>query len=104
MTFIKGCTTEVEQLNYTCAMPLTESNQKLADRLNSVFEKYGLEKLQILKRGGVSDAAHATEFGLTTVDALGVEGGNMHSLNEFAFLESLKKCAKQNVAIVLEII
>lgn len=103
MTFIEGCTTEVEQLNYICAMPLTESNQKLADRLNSVFEKYGLEKLQILKRGGVSDAAHATEFGLTTVDALGVEGGNMHSLNEFAFLESLKKCAKQNVAIVLEI-
>ena len=103
MVFVKGCTTEAEQLNYTCAMPLTDANLELANKINSVFEKYGLEKLQILKRGGVSDAAHATEFGLTTVDALGVEGGNMHSLKEFAFLESLKKCAKQAVAIVLEI-
>ncbi|MBQ9920185.1 MAG: hypothetical protein IJO49_05125 [Clostridia bacterium] len=57
----------------------------------------------ILKRGGAYDAAHATEFGLTTVDALGVEGGNMHSLKEFAVLESLKKCAKQAVAIIFEI-
>ena len=103
MVFVKGCTTEVEQLNRTCALPLTDANLKLANTLNSVFEKYGLERLQILKRGGASDAAHATEFGLTTVDALGVEGGNMHSVKEFAFLESLKKCAKQNVAIVLEI-
>ena len=103
MTFIEGCTTEVEHLNYTCAMPLVEANLKLANQLNLAFEKYGLEKLQILKRGGASDAAHATEFGLTTVDALGVEGGNMHSLNEFAYLESLKKSAKQIVAMILEI-
>lgn len=103
MLFVKGCTTEVEQLNYTCAMPLTDANKKLANEVNSIFEKYGLEKLQILKRGGASDAAHATEFGLTTVDALGVEGGNMHSLKEFAVLESLKKCAKQAAAIIFEI-
>ena len=36
-------------------------------------------------------------------DALGVKGGNMHSVEEFAWLKDLKRCAKQAIVIALEI-
>lgn len=101
--FVEGCTTEVEIISYRCAMKFTERNLKLASNINSAFEKYGLEKLEISKRGGVSDAADVTEYGITAADALGVKGGSMHSVEEFAWLEDLKRCAKQAIVIALEI-
>ncbi len=101
--FVEGCTTEVERLSYRTSMPLTERNLKLANDMNSAFEKYGLEKLEIIKGNGCSDAADATELGLTAVDSLGVSGGKIHSPGEYSFLEDLKKCAKQVVAMILEI-
>ncbi len=103
LVYIEGCTTEAELILHRCAMPLKESNLKLANVINSAFEKYSLKKLEIVKRGGGSDAADTTIFGLTTVDGLGVMGGNIHSSGEFAYIEDLKRCAKQAVAMVLEI-
>ena len=101
--FVEGCTTEMELISFRCAMERKDCNVKLANDINSAFEKYGLEKLQLSKRGGGSDAAEIVEYGITAVDALGVKGDYMHSLKEFAWLEDLKRCAKQAVVIALEI-
>ena len=101
--FVEGCTTEVERLSYRAAMPFENRNLNLANNINNAFEKHGLERLEIVRGNGGSDAADATEFGLTVVDSLGVAGGKIHSPEEFSWLEELIRCAKQDVAIILEI-
>ena len=101
--FVEGCVTQVERISYRYSMPLTERNVKLANNINDAFEKYGLERREIKRGKGGSDAADATVLGLSTVDCLGVKGEHIHSPNEFAYLESLKKSAKQIVAMILEI-
>ena len=101
--YVKGCVTEAERLSYRYAMPINERNQNLANKLNDAFEKYGLARREIKRGKGGSDAADATVFGLATVDSVGVAGYLIHSPNEFAYLEGLKTCAKQAVAIILEI-
>jgi glutamate carboxypeptidase len=101
--FVEGCVTEVERLSYRYSMPLTERNINLANNINNAFEKYGLARREIKRGKGGSDAADSTVFGLPTVDSLGVKGEHIHSPNEFAYLDALKKCAKQAVAMILEI-
>ena len=101
--FVEGCVTEVERISYRLSMPIKERNINLANNINAAFEKYGLKKREIKRGKGGSDAADATAFGLATVDSLGIPGGDIHSPNEFALVEDLKICAKQIVAMILEI-
>ena len=41
--------------------------------------------------------------GIPTVDSLGVDGGKIHSPQEFAYIESLVDCAKRLVATAIHI-
>lgn len=96
---IKGCTCEVKRESFRTAMEYTERNAKLLDRMNEIFLSVGLPVLEASARNGGSDAADVTAFGIPCVDNIGVTGGNIHSLSEFAFLNSLSQAAKRVVAV-----
>ncbi|MBQ4527700.1 MAG: hypothetical protein II998_06485 [Clostridia bacterium] len=53
---------------------------------------------------GASDASDLTQLGVTCLDGFGTEGGNIHGLGEFAYIESLTQSAKRlsSVAYCIE--
>ena len=71
--------------------------------MNSIYETCGLPVLRPRHCLGGSDAAYTTQAGIPTVDSLGVDGGKIHSPQEFAYIESLVDCAKRLAAMALYI-
>ncbi len=93
--YINGCRTELTESGIRAAMVPTERTYKLLEDMNRLWVENGLEALKPSKRTGGSDAADATMFGLAAIDSLGVEGNDIHSPDEFAYLSSLKQSAKR---------
>ena len=98
--YLNGCKTELSLVSYRTAMEYREKNQSLLNQMNEAFEMSGLPALTASKRTGGSDAADITEYGIPCVDSLGVVGGKIHTINEFALVNSLKQSAKRVVSVV----
>ncbi len=49
---------------------------------------------------GGSDAADATSFGIPCIDSIGVEGDFIHTVKEFAYVDSLAEAAKRIASVV----
>ena len=97
---VPGCSCELTVKSEREAMPECERNLALVDRMNRAFEEYGLPQLKAVKENYGSDAAEITVWAETPcVDSLGVEGGRIHSREEFAFISSLYEAAKRMAAI-----
>ncbi len=96
---VAGCTTEIKQISVRPAMPFVERNVELAKAMNAVYEKCGLPQLSGRSCLSGSDAAYTTVAGIPTVDNIGVDGGRIHSPEEFAYLASLAACAKRLAAV-----
>ena len=63
-------------------MPLTDRNSKLLEKMNQIYAQNCLPQLSVRTCPIGSDAAYITEAEIPCVDNLGVDGGNIHSLNE----------------------
>ncbi len=98
--YIKGCKTSYVHTNLRAAMELNERNLNLLQRVNEIFEKNGLSKLEAGKRPGGSDASDVTTFGIPCIDSLGVNGGLAHNPGEYALITSLSESAKRIATIV----
>ena len=96
---IEGCTCTLEQISLRPAMPLTGRNEQLLETMNRIYEANGLPRLEASKAMGGSDAAYITQLGVPCVDSIGVDGGRLHSVEEYIRLESLAESAKR-MAIV----
>ena len=96
---IEGCRCELERISYRPAMPLCGRNSKLLERMNEFYKQTGLPQLTSRTCLSGSDAAYITAAGIPCVDNLGVDGGNIHSINEYAYLDSLATCAKRLAVI-----
>ena len=96
---VPGCVCKLEKVSERPAMPLTAENEALFTRMNEIYETCGLPVLRARHCLGGSDAAYTTQAGIPTVDSLGVDGGNIHSPKEFAYIESLVDCAKRVAAM-----
>lgn len=94
-TFVAGCLCELEHVSFRPAMPYTEKNQELLDTMNRIYRENGLPVLGMRKCLSGSDAAYITEAGIPCVDNIGVAGGMIHSVEEFALLSSLSEAAKR---------
>ena len=101
--YIKDCKTELTILTQRSAMELTAKNTELFETVNKIFKKNGLPVLKASKRAGGSDAADVTAFGIPCLDSLGVRGGYIHTLKEYAYMDSLTESAKRIAAIVYDI-
>lgn len=97
--YVSGCSCTVTASRGRIAMEYSERNAALLDIMNRIFEENGLPRLKMSKRKGGSDAAEVTECGIPCVDSLGVEGGKIHSRDEYAILESLRESAKRIAAV-----
>ena len=100
---VQGCTCEVELTGSRIAMELTERNTDLLARMNGIFLAEGLPELIGKRRNGGSDAAYVTDAGIPCIDSLGVEGDEIHSVREFAYLASLAESAKRIAAVAVNI-
>lgn len=100
---VPGCTATAEIESYRPAMTYAKRNEDLLARMNIIFKQNGLSVLEPQKRTGGSDAAEVTEYGIPCVDSLGVEGGNIHTLNEYGIKASLSRCAKRAAVVALNI-
>ena len=94
--FVPGCETELTiPPRGRIAMVRTETNERLADRLNQIFEENGMERLAPIRSKGGSDAADVTEAGIPCLDNFGTVGGWVHSTKEYGRLDSLAPAAKR---------
>ena len=99
-THINGCTCEIEQFGFRVAMEPCEMNDKLATRINEIFEDVGFSSLKPFTGKGGSDAADTTVFGIPSVDQLGAQGGRIHSPDEYGVLSSLPELAKRIASLI----
>ena len=98
---VQGCECIVEEFGFRVAMEKADRNYELADKLNEIFDKVGLSRLEPFSGLGGSDAADVTVYGkVPCVDCLGVAGARIHSPEEFADIESLREMAKRVASII----
>ncbi len=100
---VPGCKCTVNDPKGRVAMEYTEKNAALLARMNEIFEENGLSTLAASKRTGASDAADITAAGAACIDSLGVEGGKIHTPDEFAYIDSLTESAKRLAAVASNI-
>lgn len=100
---VPGCICHLEKISERPAMPLTAQNEALFAKMNAIYQHCGLPVLTPRHCLGGSDAAYTTQAGIPTVDSLGVDGGKIHSPQEFAYIVSLVDCAKRLAAMALHI-
>lgn len=96
---VAGCRCELERMSYRPAMPLRERNSKLLETINGIYRESGLPELTPRVCLSGSDAAYITAAEIPCVDNFGVDGGNIHSIHEFAYLDSLAAAAKRLAAV-----
>lgn len=100
---VPGCSCKVEIYGSRLAMEYEERNVELLEKMNAVFDECGLPRLKWVKGHGGSDAAEITTAGVPCVDSVGVEGGKIHSADEFALIPSLARAAKRAAAVAMGI-
>lgn len=99
-SYIEGSSCTVTLKSYRVPMEYTERNAELLQRMNEVYERVGLPTLQYKRSTGGSDAADVTACGIPCVDNVGTMGEFIHSVNEYALLDSLTESAKRIAAVV----
>ena len=98
--YVAGCSCETTLLSKRVAMELCDRNIELLEKMNVIFEQNGFSRLEIGSRNGGSDAADVTEYGIPCVDSVGVMGEKLHSIDEYAVLQSLAESAKRMAAVI----
>ena len=99
--YVPGCSCVLEKISVRPAMPLCDANRRLLERMNEIYKESGLPQLTMRAEPSGSDAAYTTLAGIPTVDNVGVEGGRIHSPEEFAYLRSLAEAAKRYAAVAI---
>jgi len=99
-TTIPGCTCTIEEISFRPAMELCERNEKLLKKMNEIYAQNGLPILRGVMENSGSDAAYSTIAGIPSIDSIGIEGGRIHSVEEYAVLKSLAESAKRIAAVI----
>lgn len=84
-----------------CAMPLTENNVALVEKIQKIYADCGFGEVKGVFSNGGSDAGDMTVRGINAVDSIGTSGGRIHSTEEYGDLDSLAKSAKRQAAIIV---
>lgn len=96
---LEGCICDFEITNDRPSMILCDRNVELLAKMNEIYEKCNLSRLEGRSALGGSDAAYTTNAGIPTIDDLGTEGGRIHSSEEFIYLKSVVESAKKSAAV-----
>ena len=98
-SFVDGTKCTVTQASMRVAMPKSEANLKLLEKINDIFSENDIPTLEAVFSFGGSDAADMTTRGITCLDSFGIEGENAHKINEYAIISSIAESAKRLAAI-----
>jgi len=82
--------------------PLDAKTLKLLEQVAACGRDLGLP-LQWLPTGGACDGNNLAAAGLTTIDSLGVTGGDIHSSEEYILLDSLVERAKLTALLLMKL-
>lgn len=100
-TYIDGCKCTLSDKSYRAAMERNQQNFDLLDKMNEIFRSVDLIPLEAQMRPAGSDAAYTSIAKIPSIDSIGVIGGQIHSKDEFAYLDSLAKSAKYLAAVAM---
>lgn len=98
-SFVEGACCQLTLVSTRVAMPRTEENIALLERINAALEKAGLPTVTPSMAPGGSDCSDLVSRGIVGLDSLGIEGADSHSPKERAELASLVRCGKRLAAI-----
>ena len=98
-SYVDGTKCEFTLASYRVAMSHRDENYALLDKMNQIYAANGMPVLEPKKGAGGSDAADLSDSGVPSIDSLGVQGGYVHSIKEYAYLSSLADSAKRYAAI-----
>ena len=98
---LPGTTCAVTELSCRIPMEYTDANRRLLTHMNAIFTACGMPEAEGEPRYGGSDAAEVSAEGVPTVDAMGVEGSDTHSIRERAYIPSLAAGAGRLAAVLL---
>ena len=101
--YVSQTSCEYSLVSFRNAMALCDRNIELFNKINDAYEKNGYGKAEMWIGAGGSDAADVTVFGIPCVDCLGIAGDNIHSKDEFAYLNDLKTAALRLTYIIKDI-
>ena len=82
--------------------PLDAKTLKLLEQVAACGRDLGLS-LQWRPTGGACDGNNLAAAGLTTIDSLGVTGGDIHSSDEYTLLDSLAERAKLTALLLMKL-
>lgn len=87
---------------YRPPKPMDEKTENFFKAVRTVGGDLGL-KVKWVPTGGCCDGNNIATAGIPVVDTLGVRGGNIHSAEEFAKLDSLEERAKLSALLFMKI-
>lgn len=96
---IERCSCQLEMVSERPPMVKSDKNIALFNKFNEICNQCGLKPIENEARKGGSDAAYITQIGVPCVDNIGVLGGRIHSIEEYALLSSLAESAKYMAAV-----
>lgn len=97
----EGITLTAYPLSRREPKPFEQSTQVLFETVKQCGKALSLN-LNWRESGGVCDGNILAEEGLPTVDTLGAVGGNLHTLNEFIEIKSLKERAQLTALLLAQ--
>lgn len=97
---VPRCKCTVNQPKGRAAMEYCERNAALLEKMNRIYAENDMPELKVGRRKGGSDAADLTVAGIPCIDSIGAEGGKIHTTEEYAYLESLRRSARRVAAVV----
>jgi glutamate carboxypeptidase len=92
--YVPGCTCEVAEVSFRPPMEGTAANYALLDKINKISEAVGLPVMEAKRALGGSDAAYSTIAGIPTLDSIGYNGNDCHSVKEYVNMSSILEAAK----------
>lgn len=81
---------------------LTPANQTLFDLVTAFGKELGME-MGVKATGGCCDGNNLAAAGIPNIDTLGVQGGAIHSAQEYLLIDSLVPRAKLSAALLLSL-
>lgn len=102
-SFLPGTRATVKIISRRPPMEHTPETDRLFEKVLAVSERYDLEKVRPLEKGGGSDSAYLVPLGIPILCSFGPTGTGEHTVAEQGYIPSLQGRAKLLAASIMEV-